>query len=137
MIRVLHLVRSLDAGGIGTFIMNVYRKIDRTKIQFDFAVTNSGMGQYGKEIEELGGNIYFITQNGNRNILDGMKQVIGFYRLCKRNQYEVVHCHYYFANACFLAAAKCAGVGKRISHCHNTRTEKVSTFKKLCHRDVM
>lgn len=131
MIRVLHLMRSLNAGGIGTFIMNVYRKVDRSKIQFDFAITNSGMGQYGEEIEKLGGRIFFISQNGNRNILDGIKQVTEFYRLCKKNKYTVVHCHYYFANAAFLAAAKYAGVEKRVSHCHNTRTEKVSAVKEI------
>ena len=131
MIRVLHLMRSLNAGGIGTFIMNVYRKIDRSKIQFDFAITNSGMGQYGEEIEKLGGKIYFISQNGNRNILDGLRQIVKFYRECKINKYTIVHCHYYFANAAFLAAAKYAGVQKRVSHCHNTRTEKVSAIKEI------
>ena len=29
----------MDRGGAETFIMNVYRKIDRNKFQFDFVVT--------------------------------------------------------------------------------------------------
>lgn len=52
----------------------------------------------------------------------GAKQVINLYKLCKQNKYDVVHTHYYFANSLFLGAAKLAGIKKRVSHCHNTRT---------------
>ena len=38
MIRVLHIVDSLDMGGIQTFLLNVYRNIDREKIKFDILV---------------------------------------------------------------------------------------------------
>lgn len=119
MIRVLHIMRSLNAGGIGAFVMNVYRKINRNNIQFDFALTNSGMGVFGEEIELLGGKIYFLTTEGNRGLKDGVEQVRNLYHLCRNNNYDIVHCHYYFANAWFLMAAKCAGVPVRVSHCHN------------------
>lgn len=129
--RVLHVMRSLEAGGIGTFILNVYRKIDTEKIQFDFAITHDGMGQYGQEIIEKGGNIYFISRNGNRSMLDGVMQIKNLFKLCKQNKYDVVHTHYYFANAYFLLAARLAGIKKRVSHCHNTRTKKVGFLKRL------
>ena len=45
MVRVLHIGRSMNRGGIETFIMNVYRTIDRSKIQFDFLL-NMGNGDY-------------------------------------------------------------------------------------------
>ena len=38
VIRILHIVPNMQQGGIENFIMNVYRKIDREKIQFDFLV---------------------------------------------------------------------------------------------------
>lgn len=38
-IRVLHNIASLHFGGAQSFVMNVYRNIDRSKIQFDFVVT--------------------------------------------------------------------------------------------------
>ena len=131
MIRVLHLMRSLKAGGIGTFILNNYRAMDRSQIQFDFAITLGGMGEYGKEIEERGGHIYFISTDGNRSLFDGIKQVYRFYKLCKKNNYNVVHCHYYFANAFFLLAAKLAGIKVRVSHCHNTRTKSVGITRRI------
>ena len=34
-IRILHMIGSLGIGGSQTFIMNIYRKIDRNKVQFD------------------------------------------------------------------------------------------------------
>ena len=37
-IRVLHITEMLSAAGIESFIMNVYRNIDREKVQFDFLV---------------------------------------------------------------------------------------------------
>ena len=38
MIRVLHMIGSLNIGGSQALIMNIYRKIDKDFIQFDFIV---------------------------------------------------------------------------------------------------
>ena len=38
MIRVLQIVYGMNVGGVETFLMNVYRNIDRSKVQFDFLV---------------------------------------------------------------------------------------------------
>ena len=35
-IRVLQIMPAMDAGGMETFVMNVYRAIDRERVQFDF-----------------------------------------------------------------------------------------------------
>lgn len=132
MIRVLHVMRSLNAGGIGAFVMNVYRKADRKKIQFDFALTHGGKGIYGDEIESLGGEIYFLTIEGNRGIKDGIKQFVNLYRLCRKNKYDIVHCHYYFANAWFLMSAKLAKIPVRVSHCHNAgEIRNISSARKI------
>ena len=37
-IRILQVVPNMNSGGIENFIMNVYRNIDRSKVQFDFLV---------------------------------------------------------------------------------------------------
>lgn len=36
MIRILHVVHGMDCGGTENIIMNLYRNIDRTKVQLDF-----------------------------------------------------------------------------------------------------
>ena len=40
MLRVLHVLGALDMGGIENFLMNIYRNIDRNKIQFDFVIND-------------------------------------------------------------------------------------------------
>ena len=58
MIRILHSVSNLDRAGIETMLMNYYRHIDRSKIQFDFLCNKKKPGAYDAEIKEMGGNIY-------------------------------------------------------------------------------
>lgn len=38
-IRVLHVLAAMDRAGTESLIMNLYRNIDREKVQFDFAVS--------------------------------------------------------------------------------------------------
>lgn len=45
MIRVLHSVSNMDRGGIETMLMNYYRHIDRSKVQFDFIVNKKKPAQ--------------------------------------------------------------------------------------------
>lgn len=59
-IRVLHAVGNMGIGGIETLIMNVYRNIDRRKIQFDFLIHTPTDGEYGEEIRTLGGHLYHM-----------------------------------------------------------------------------
>lgn len=64
-VRILHVVRYLEQGGIQNLLMNLYRNINRNKIQFDFLVC--GEGVFDKEVKELGGKIYkipYITEIG-------------------------------------------------------------------------
>ena len=59
VIRVLHILESMNIGGAQSFIMNIYRNIDKDKIQFDFLVSSEG--SYDDEIKDLGGKIYKIA----------------------------------------------------------------------------
>ena len=63
--RVLHIVSAMDRGGAETLIMNVYRNIDRRKIQFDFVVHRSEKGSFDNEIIEMGGRIHRIQSLGS------------------------------------------------------------------------
>lgn len=57
-IRVLHNIVLMDAGGIETLVMNLYRHIDKEQILFDFLVHRPQEGYYEKEIREYGGKVY-------------------------------------------------------------------------------
>ena len=69
MKRILQLPGSIERrNGRMSVIMNVYRKIDRSKIQFDFACTDYGFDNYLEEITQLGGNVFFVKKETVQNI---------------------------------------------------------------------
>lgn len=82
MIRVLHVVPALNAAGIESFIMNIYRNIDRRQVQFDFYVTRNQSEYYESEIRYLGGHIYKSN-----------KSVFRLFVFLKQNSYNIIHIH--------------------------------------------
>ena len=60
MIKVLQILGSMNTGGMQSFIMNLYRRIDRTKYSVDFLVNYSNGYGYEQEIKKMGGHIYVV-----------------------------------------------------------------------------
>lgn len=128
MIRVLHVLNNLGSGGAESFVMNVYRNIDRSKVQFDFLIRSNENGPMLEEIESMGGNVTILP--------DFPKHIIANYTELRRylkmqsKEYKAIHVH---ANSLIyvkpLALAKKYGIKKRIIHSHNTRSAV-----KLLHR---
>jgi glycosyltransferase involved in cell wall biosynthesis len=85
-VRVLVLISSMDAGGAETFIMKVFRTIDRNKIIFDFLVCDHKKGFYDDEIKNLGGKIVY----GEFKSRHPIKSFTKIYLTVKREQYKVV-----------------------------------------------
>lgn len=118
--RILHIVGTMNIGGQETFIMNLYRKIDRTKIQFDFVVHSKEIQFYEEEIKKLGGRIYKIDSM-SKNIFSHMKSL---YSIIRENNYLAIHRH---TNSSIiwidLLVAKFAKVQKIIVHSHSSSSE--------------
>lgn len=92
-IRILQVFASLDRGGAETMIMNIYRKIDRDKIQFDFVV-NDRKEEYDfeQEILSLGGRIFRIPKYNLKNIFQYRKY---FDEILKENSnLKIIHGHH-------------------------------------------
>lgn len=121
-VRILHIVPNMQSGGLETFIMNLYRNIDRTKIQFDFLVHYKERKFYDDEIEKLGGKIYRFSLRNDNNIFKYVKELDKFFK--EHKEYKILHCH--MASIGFLAffIARRNGVKVRISHSHNSATDK-------------
>lgn len=115
MNRVLHIVGGMGLGGTETFLMNVYRNIDREKLQFDFVIyhKNKHNNYYEKEIRSLGGKIYYL--NSSFNIL-----FISLIRIIRKEKYTALHTHTKFNGGISLIAALVSNVKIRIAHSHNT-----------------
>ncbi len=112
--------------GIANFVMNVYRRIDRSKYQFDFLVMEDQPGEYDPEIEALGGRIYHADRLSS-HLLRHTRQV---YQLMKHENYLALHRH----TAVSLSwpdfyAAKKAGVQNRICHSHGTTCTQMAMHK--------
>lgn len=118
-VRVLHVVVNMNRGGAETLIMNLYRNIDRTKIQFDFLTCKKGI--FDEEIESLDGRLHripYITEGGPFKY---NKALENFFKT--HPEYKIVHSHLDKMSGLVLHSAKRAGVPIRIAHSHNTRSE--------------
>lgn len=116
-VRILMLFTIMNRGGAETMVMNYYRNIDRSKIQFDFMVHREERGAYDDEIESLGGKIYRMLPIYPQNFYKYKKELKNFFNIHK--EYQIIHSHMselgYFA----FKEAKNQGIKVRICHAHN------------------
>ena len=117
MTRILHYIGSLDFGGSQSFVMELYRKIDRTKLQFDFVVFPNESGGIEDEIRALGGNIFVCPRYSGKNHFVFCKWWKTF--LNEHPEYRVVHGHVRSCASIYLPIAKRAGL-ITIAHSHST-----------------
>lgn len=117
-LRVLHVAVNMNRGGAETLLMNLYRNIDRTKVQFDFLTCKPGV--FDEEIKKMGGIVHRIPYISDVGHFGYIKQLDEFF---KNNEYKVVHSHLDKISGIVLQSARKAGVPIRISHSHNTQSE--------------
>ena len=89
MIRVLHVFHEMSNGGIEHFVMNYYRHIDRTRVQFDFLVSVETPGYFDDEIDQLGGKIYHAYPFKK----NPAKSFLHIAKIVKDNGYQIIHRH--------------------------------------------
>lgn len=116
-IRILNLFNVMDRGGAETVVMDVYRNIDRSKIQFDFLVHGEKIGDYEKEIEELGGKIYRMPSFSVQNYFLYKKEIEQFFS--KHTEYKIIHSHMAETGCIAFKCAKEHNVPIRICHSHS------------------
>lgn len=116
-VRVLNLFTIMDRGGAETMVMNYYRNIDRSKVQYDFMVHRQERGAYDDEIEALGGRIYRMPPIRPWTAGEYRKTVRAFY--AEHPEYRVIHSHMSELGYYDFREAEKAGVPVRICHAHN------------------
>lgn len=119
-IRVLQVVGKMHRAGLETFIMNMYRNIDRGKIQFDFITHYTERGDYDDEIEKMGGKIFRFSIMEDKNLLKYFRELNIFFK--EHKEYQIIHGHWATFGLFYMFFAKINGVKFRISHAHNDRT---------------
>ncbi|NIK78177.1 glycosyltransferase involved in cell wall biosynthesis [Paenibacillus castaneae] len=116
LIRVLHVVTKMDAAGLETLIMNFYRNIDRSKVQFDFLTHRSEKGYYDDEILSLGGRIYHVPSINPFKHSHYLRALEKFFS--EHREYRIVHSHINTYSMYPLRAAMKESVPIRIAHSH-------------------
>lgn len=116
-IRVLNMFTIMDRGGAETMVMNYYRHIDRTKVQFDFLVHREQRGAYDDEIERMGGRIYRMCPVYPQNFFRYKRDLRTFFRA--HPEYKIIHSHMSELGCFAFREAERQGVPVRICHAHN------------------
>lgn len=116
--RILHILQRMEAGGTQALLMNIYRKIDRSKIQFDFMVVYTEKQFYDDEILNMGGKLYRTSFREDLNLFKFCKYLNDFFKK-HHKEYDVVHVHAYTIGYFCLKYASKWNVPIRIAHSHN------------------
>ncbi|WEK53640.1 MAG: glycosyltransferase [Candidatus Cohnella colombiensis] len=122
--RVLHFLKAMDPAGIEKGIMSLYRQMDRTEIQFDFAVHSLHEGYYEKEIRQLGGAVFRVpSPKGDlwRFKKEWDRTLRDWSHTSNKSQLGIpiaVHSHSAYFSGIVLRQAAKAGVSVRIAASH-------------------
>ena len=122
MIRILQCVNNMHRAGLETMLMNYYRQIDRSRIQFDFLTHRPERSDYDDEIERLGGRVYYAPRLYPQHYAAYFSFMKNFFR--EHPEYQIVHSHIDAMSYLPLRAAKKAGVPIRIAHSHSTSIDR-------------
>ena len=142
-IIVLHVVGRLDIGGAESRIMDLYRNIDREKVQFHFVQHTSDRCAFEEEVERLGGRVYHVPRFNVKNYFTYKKAWKGLFQT--HSEIKVVQGHMTSTAAIYLPIAKKAGVEITIAHArsagvdpglkgHLTRFLRRDLYKKCDYR---
>ena len=131
MEKVLVFGITENPGGIESVILNYYRHIDRTKIQFDF-LCNTEKVAYENEIKTLGGEVFRIAMRSKnrKKYYHDLEEFFSKYA----NRYDAIWVNVCsLANIDYLRYAKKYGIKKRIIHSHSSQNMD-SFFRGLLHK---
>lgn len=118
-IRILMLFTIMNRGGAETMVMNYYRRIDRTKVQFDFMVHRQERGAYDDEIEALGGRIFRMMPLHPLTFGKYRKQIAAFFD-AHPDEYRIIHGHCSESGYFVYKEAARRGVPVIVAHAHNS-----------------
>lgn len=140
---VLHVVGRLDIGGAESRIMDLYRNIDREKVQFHFVQHTTDRCAFEEEVERLGGKVYHVPRFKVKNYFAYKKAWKDLFEA--HPEIKVVQGHMTSTAAIYLPIAKKAGVEITIAHArsagvdpglkgHLTRFLRRDLYKKCDYR---
>lgn len=117
--RIAQVIGKWVGGGVEAVVMNYYRHIDKSKIQFDFICDEDSTNIPYEEIENLGGRVILVPPY--QKIFKYLNRMT---KIFKENKYKVVHSNINALSIFPLFCAKRTKVPIRIAHSHSTTNKK-------------
>ena len=134
MKRILYIIYTLDAGGIESLGMNIFRSINRDEYKFDFLVVKDKdqVQLYDNEVKSLGGRILPVGKCKSNKIIKYISTEVDIAKIIKTGNYDAVHINsghvHTFPEAFF---AKHYGVKRILVHSHNGELVSTAKFYRL------
>lgn len=131
-IRVLYVVSGVSHEGIGSYLLNVVKNIDKDKFEISFALATDYKQAHEDKLLELDCNIYRTAEIGN-GVKGKILHFVNLIRLIKKDEpFDILHTHMDFFNGINLLAAYIGKVPVRISHGHlDLGNQNINMIKKL------
>ena len=131
MYNVLQISVANDRSGLTAYILNNYRKIDKSKVQFGF-VTYDGAWDFTEEVGKTGGKVFDLPHPFHpRAYYKGLKKIR------EEAGYDAIHLNLSYANIVPVLLAKLVGFQRIIVHSHSSSIDSpsrtVRTLKKIFH----
>ncbi|MFD2331456.1 glycosyltransferase [Cohnella sp. GCM10020058] len=133
---VLHVTGGMNRGGAESLIMNLFRKIDREKINFHFLSLADKKADYDDEILALGGEIFYITPMRFRHPWSFFLSLLSFFSKKKR-YYDAIHVHTLFNIGIVLLLSRIAKIPLKIAHSHSTRDTLKDSIVRIYYQKIM
>lgn len=120
-IRVLNVLGRLNHGGMENMVMNLYRNVNREKVQFDFVIHTDKHCDFTDEVLALGGRIFSAPRYNIKNHFLYKKWWKKF--LKEHSEYKIIHGHMFTIASIYLKIANANGL-TTISHCHSSYAKR-------------
>ncbi len=114
-IKILHIIENLERGGAELMIANALTRIDRNAFEPEIAYLMDKPGLQS-ELTNAGVRLHALGLKNYDAFINAITALTG---LIKRNRYDIVHTHLYFANIYGRIAARLAGCRNIVTTLHN------------------
>ncbi|MBO4457976.1 MAG: glycosyltransferase [Butyrivibrio sp.] len=140
-IRVLHVLGGLGVGGAECRIMDLYRNMNRDRVQFDFLVhclpdktgkkspTSDELmavrepDYFDSAVYQLGGRIFCLPKFVGTNMLDYKNAIKRFFKE-HQNEWKVIQGHMTSTSAIYLPIARKSGIPICVAHARSAGVDK-------------
>lgn len=112
--------------------MSIYRRLDRSNFQFDFAVNTEEPCEFDSEIRALGGRVFghpAPAEAGFRRWGKAFERT-----LREHGPYTAVHSHIHFFSGYALETARKAGIPRRLAHSHSSQDGRADSLRRCAYR---